>query len=345
MLRACALLALLCPAAAFAPSVRPRAAQARVAVVARAAGGDAYADLGVTAAATAAEVKRAYRRQALKYHPDVDGSDGAVERFQRIVTAYETLSDPSKRAAYDRRGSGGSWRPRSPSGSRARPPPRSSSSSSSSSSGWRPPRPGDDIPSPEELGDSFGSILSDLFSADGSGTGRRQRFAEDLMEFLERRVDPLDDTLGDLDDLVSADELKAELENARLMASQLKGRVPGLAAAVADANEKLALARRQAKRKGAAEVEAEIDLAAAAAAATAKLTEVQAYAARADRRAASIERRMARPPPEPRASSAASGRNSAPPHRRQPGQGAANAAAKKRAVDDELERMRKEMGL
>jgi len=69
----------------------------------RAAGKDYYKVLGLTPAATQAEVKRAYRRLALEHHPDRNpGDPDAAVRFIEISEAYETLSDPARRAAYDR---------------------------------------------------------------------------------------------------------------------------------------------------------------------------------------------------------------------------------------------------
>ena len=62
-------------------------------------GSDLYAVLGVSADATDQQLKRAYRLMSLKYHPDKQG--GSTRDFQRIATAYETLSDPAKRHAYN----------------------------------------------------------------------------------------------------------------------------------------------------------------------------------------------------------------------------------------------------
>lgn len=66
---------------------------------------DLYAVLGVDRNATDEEIKRAYRRLARKYHPDVNpGNKEAEERFKEIGQAYAILSDPEKRANYDRFG-------------------------------------------------------------------------------------------------------------------------------------------------------------------------------------------------------------------------------------------------
>jgi molecular chaperone DnaJ len=66
---------------------------------------DYYEVLGVARDASAEDVKSAYRRLALKYHPDKNpGDKTAEERFKEAAEAYEVLSDAQKRAAYDRHG-------------------------------------------------------------------------------------------------------------------------------------------------------------------------------------------------------------------------------------------------
>jgi curved DNA-binding protein len=62
---------------------------------------DYYEIMGVARDASADDIKRAYRRLARKYHPDVSKEKNAEERFKEIGEAYEVLRDPEKRAAYD----------------------------------------------------------------------------------------------------------------------------------------------------------------------------------------------------------------------------------------------------
>ena len=62
---------------------------------------DYYATLGVRKDATPEEVKRAYRRLARQLHPDVNPDPATQERFKEVTSAYEVLSDPSKRQLYD----------------------------------------------------------------------------------------------------------------------------------------------------------------------------------------------------------------------------------------------------
>jgi len=65
---------------------------------------DYYEILGVTRGADADEVKRAYRKLARKYHPDVSKEKNAEDKFKEVQEAYEVLRDAEKRAAYDQLG-------------------------------------------------------------------------------------------------------------------------------------------------------------------------------------------------------------------------------------------------
>jgi curved DNA-binding protein len=77
---------------------------------------DYYASLGLERGASDDAIKKAYRRLARKYHPDVSKEAGAEEKFKEVAEAYQTLKDPEKRAAYDQLGS-------HPAGQEFEPPP------------------------------------------------------------------------------------------------------------------------------------------------------------------------------------------------------------------------------
>jgi molecular chaperone DnaJ len=106
---------------------------------------DFYDILGVNRSATAEEIKKAYRKQALKFHPDRNpGDKAAEERFKEATEAYEVLGDLEKRKIYDRYGVEGLR-----------------------SSGYRGPGGFEDIFT------NFGDIFEDLFGFSGSSRSRK----------------------------------------------------------------------------------------------------------------------------------------------------------------------------
>lgn len=80
---------------------------------------DYYQIMGVSRDASQEEIKRAYRKLARKYHPDVSQEPDAEQRFKEVGEAYEVLKDPEKRAAYDHLGTQQQWQ----AGEDFRPPP------------------------------------------------------------------------------------------------------------------------------------------------------------------------------------------------------------------------------
>ncbi len=119
---------------------------------------DYYEILGVSREATDQELKSAYRKQALKYHPDRNpGDHSAEEKFKEASEAYQVLSDADKRAAYDRYGHAGV------------------SGGGPGFGGGGPFAGGVD------LGDIFGDLFGEMFNMGGGAQrGSRQRRGEDL---------------------------------------------------------------------------------------------------------------------------------------------------------------------
>uniref|UniRef100_A0A8B9E4C6 J domain-containing protein n=1 Tax=Anser cygnoides TaxID=8845 RepID=A0A8B9E4C6_ANSCY len=70
-------------------------------------GKEYYKILGIQSGANEDEIKKAYRKMALKYHPDKNKDPNAEEKFKEIAEAYDVLSDPKKRAVYDQYGEEG----------------------------------------------------------------------------------------------------------------------------------------------------------------------------------------------------------------------------------------------
>jgi len=66
---------------------------------------DYYKMFGLERNATAKDIKKAYRKLARKYHPDINKEKSAEEHFKKVAEAYEVLKDPEKRRLYDQLGS------------------------------------------------------------------------------------------------------------------------------------------------------------------------------------------------------------------------------------------------
>lgn len=121
---------------------------------------DYYATLGVERTATAAEIKKAYRKAAQKYHPDRNKEAGAEEKFKEINEAYDVLSDPEKRRRYDALGA--NYR----AGEEFRPPPDFDPSQFGAQFGGQYAGAG--------FSDFFSSIFGGGFEPGGAASGRRR---------------------------------------------------------------------------------------------------------------------------------------------------------------------------
>eukprot|EP00188_Purpureofilum_apyrenoidigerum_P003445 Plantae.Rhodophyta-Purpureofilum_apyrenoidigerum.ctg35994.p1 GENE.Plantae.Rhodophyta-Purpureofilum_apyrenoidigerum.ctg35994~~Plantae.Rhodophyta-Purpureofilum_apyrenoidigerum.ctg35994.p1 ORF type:complete len:351 (-),score=76.26 Plantae.Rhodophyta-Purpureofilum_apyrenoidigerum.ctg35994:386-1438(-) len=186
-----------------------------------------YEVLHVSPDADMATIKKAYRKEALRNHPDVARDPGASDRFIAVQKAYKVLSDAKTKAKYDREIQS---RSRTSSYSGA----SSGSSSARTSSGfsdfgktWKQ----SDGPFPEDINDSFGSIFNDLFSGvskgvsgvvSGIGSGN---VASDFVEFLESQFGiPSRSGIDDLLRNGTIEELEAELDDVSFVIEQLGAR-------------------------------------------------------------------------------------------------------------------------
>jgi molecular chaperone DnaJ len=117
---------------------------------------DYYELLGVSREASDQELKSAYRKQALKYHPDRNpGNKAAEERFKEASEAYQVLSDSDKRAAYDHYGHAGL---------------------NGAGGGFN----GSPFSVGVDIGDIFGDLFGEMFSMGGHQRGPRQQRGDDL---------------------------------------------------------------------------------------------------------------------------------------------------------------------
>ena len=123
---------------------------------------DYYKILGVKRDASEDEIKKAYRKLARKYHPDVSKEKNAEEKFKEVNEANEVLGDTEKRAAYDNLGS---YQP----GQDFRPPP-----------GWG----GGGRGGPQDFGNmDFGDLFSQMYGGAGQGHHHARGFAQSGRDF------------------------------------------------------------------------------------------------------------------------------------------------------------------
>src|ERR1700689_3555970 len=120
---------------------------------------DYYEVLGISREANDTELKSAYRRMALKFHPDRNpGNDVAEDKFKEASEAYQVLSDADKRAAYDRFGHAGV-------------------------SGSGPGGFGGGFSGSVDLGDIFGDLFGEMFNVGGSQQRSTRQLRGDDLRF------------------------------------------------------------------------------------------------------------------------------------------------------------------
>ena len=340
------------PHASFGAARAVRAA--RHCTAAAAPNPDPYSVLGVGRSATAAEIKRAYRKLALRNHPDVNKAADAGEVFARIAAAYSILSDPKQRAVYDsapRRAAAGSrWSSTTP---RRRPTggggQRSAygeydagAAASARAERARRARERERAEADAVAGDSFGALLGDLVGkvvGEGLGKGDWISLLEDLSPGSPAELDELL-RVGD------AAALEAELEESRFVARTLNVRIERLVeeARRIDTEARSWAARPSTGPPGSVGGELERQLRKEARAKRARADEARRLLSRCRER----ERRLSARLDDVRAGRGARGAGRAaapgPGARASPPPGARPSARKRLpSVEEELRRMKREM--
>lgn len=138
---------------------------------------DYYKILGVERKATEDDIRKAYRKLAMQYHPDRNpGDKQSEERFKEINEAYQVLSDPKKRAYYDRLGSDySSWQRRGAPGD----------FNWDQYGGF----PGGTRVDPDDMQDIFSDFFRTIFGIRGEAPGSRQSQAQGYQQELEISLD------------------------------------------------------------------------------------------------------------------------------------------------------------
>ena len=326
-------------AAGFVAPPRRRCAAAPSLMPRRSFEGDPFEILGVGPDATKTELRKAFRKKALKTHPDVNDSPEAAAEFAKIQSAYDTLSDPDRRRAWERAKRSGAPPPRS-GGGRRPPPGYKPRSERSKDSYWSGPPPGysqtpygyDDAG-----GDSWGSIFGDLLRGVASNPkGTIRGAVSDLLDVLEATADSSINTEFATEKEWAAAVADAEKLGDRLEKMLRDDLIPNLAAAKAE--------EKAARVDKSLDVDALLDLTAAAAGLDAKKRACEKQIRNARREVEALRR--AGPPTGSSSSYRSSRPSSSSTYRSAPRPRATappppSRADKQRRIDDELEELKK----